>query len=212
MKGEKVARAPMRIPADDCARFLARLFTAAGVGEETARVTAEGLVEADLQATGSHGALQAPNYLRRLRAGTISTRATIELVHESAAVAVYDAGLALGHPAARQAMDVALARASRFGIAAVAVRSATHFGMAGAHARRAAEAGMIGIVMCNTRPMMPAPGGAEAVVGNNPLAIAVPVAGGPPIVLDMAMSAVAIPRRRNVLVTRIMLIQPNLEP
>ena len=55
---------------------------------------------------------------------------------------------------------------------------------------------MIGIVICNTRPILPAPGGAQPVVGNNPLAIAVPAAGRPPIVFDMAMSAGAMGKVR----------------
>ena len=176
--------------------FLADLFAAAGVDEASALLVADGLVEADLQGVGSHGMLQAPTYLRRLRAGTIDGKGALRLVHSSAAVRVYDAGLALGHAVAKGAMDRAVETARTHGLAAVAVRTATHFGVAGRHARAAAEAGMIGIVMCNTRPMLAAPGGTSAIVGNNPLAIAIPVAGRAPIVLDMAMSAVAMGRIR----------------
>ena len=43
---------------------------------------------------------------------------------------------------------------------------------------------------------MPAPGGAERVVGNNPLAIAVPADGEIPIVLDMATSEAAMGKIR----------------
>jgi LDH2 family malate/lactate/ureidoglycolate dehydrogenase len=50
--------------------------------------------------------------------------------------------------------------------------------------------------MCNTRPLMPAPGGAERMVGNNPLAIAVPSDGPIPIVVDMAMSEAAMGKIR----------------
>ena len=50
--------------------------------------------------------------------------------------------------------------------------------------------------MCNTRPLMPAPGGAERVVGNNPIAIAVPSDGPAPIVLDMATSEAAMGKIR----------------
>ena len=58
------------------------------------------------------------------------------------------------------------------------------------------KAGCVGIAMCNTRPLMPAPGGAERVVGNNPLAIAVPADGDIPIVLDMATSEAAMGKIR----------------
>ncbi|MGB7034110.1 MAG: Ldh family oxidoreductase [Xanthobacteraceae bacterium] len=78
----------------------------------------------------------------------------------------------------------------------MAVRHGFHFGVAGRYARQAADAGCIGIAMCNTRPLMPAPGGAERVVGNNPLAIAVPADGEVPIVLDMATSEAAMGKIR----------------
>ena len=76
-----------------------------------------------------------------------------------------------------QAMGLAIDKARQFAAGIVSVRHGFHFGTAGRYARQAAEAGCVGIAMCNTRPLMPAPGGAERVVGNNPLAIAVPTAG-----------------------------------
>jgi LDH2 family malate/lactate/ureidoglycolate dehydrogenase len=190
--GERITLGAARVEA-----YLAALFRAAGVEAGAAAATARGLVQADLDGAGSHGVLQAPNYLRRIMAGTIARGGAITRVHESGAVAVYDAGLILGHVAAAQAVDAACAIAARLGVAVVAVRGGTHFGVAGHHARRAAETGRIGIASCNTRPMMPAPGGAAPVVGNNPLAIAVPVAGRAPVVFDMAMSAAAMGRVRQ---------------
>ena len=184
------------VDADRARTFLTNLFAAAGVDGASAALVADGLVEADLQGVGSHGMLQAPNYLRRLRAGTIDGKGALTQVHSSAAVTVYDAGLALGHAVAGEAMDRAIETARAHGLAAVVVKTATHFGVAGRHARAAADAGMIGIAMCNTRPMLAAPGGSQAVVGNNPLAIAIPVAGREPIVFDMAMSAVAMGKIR----------------
>ncbi|MEO3387998.1 Ldh family oxidoreductase [Mesorhizobium sp. CAU 1741] len=186
----------VEIEASRARLYLADLFVAAGAASDAATTVAEALVEADLQATGSHGMLQATTYLRRLRAGTISGNAELKRVHESGAVTVFDAGLALGHAVAQQAMDQAVATARTHGMGAAAVRAATHFGIAGRHARVAADAGLIGIAMCNSRPMLPAPGGSRAVVGNNPLAIAVPMAGREPIVFDMAMSAVAMGKVR----------------
>ena len=84
----------------------------------------------------------------------------------------------------------------RFGAGIVAVRHGFHFGTARRYAIQAAEAGCIGIAMCNTRPLMPAPGGAERLVGNNPIAIAFPADGPIPIVLDMATSEAAMGKIR----------------
>jgi 3-dehydro-L-gulonate 2-dehydrogenase len=57
----------------------------------------------------------------------------------------------------------------------------------GAYGWQAAEAGLISICWTNTMPNLPPWGGAEPCLGNNPLVIAVPRAGGH-VVLDMAMS------------------------
>ena len=67
---------------------------------------------------------------------------------------------------------------------------------AGRWAAQMAEAGCVGIALCNTRPLMPPPGGAERLVGNNPVAIAVPTAGGEPLIVDFALSAVAMGKIR----------------
>src|SRR6266852_2352077 len=109
---------------------------------------------------------------------------------------VIDAGNALGQLTARQAVKLAVARAREIGLAAVAVRNAFHFGTAGRYARMMAEEGCVGIVMSNTRPLMPPPGGAEPMVGNNPLAIALPTAGDHPVEVDMALSATAMGKIR----------------
>jgi 3-dehydro-L-gulonate 2-dehydrogenase len=58
---------------------------------------------------------------------------------------------------------------------------------AGTYGWQAAEAGFIGICWTNTMPNMPAWGGVDPCIGNNPLVIAVPREKGP-VVLDMAAS------------------------
>ena len=55
---------------------------------------------------------------------------------------------------------------------------------------------------------MPAPGGAQAVVGNNPIAIALPCEHGEPVVLDMAMSEASMGKIRIAQATQAQ-IPPN---
>jgi LDH2 family malate/lactate/ureidoglycolate dehydrogenase len=128
--------------------------------------------------------------------GSVSREREGVVVQDRDAAVILDARNALGQLTARQAVALATERARRFGLAAVAVRNAFHFGAAGRYARMMAEAGAVGIVMSNTRPLMPAPGGAEPLTGNNPLAIAVPSAGGAPVEVDMALSASAMGKIR----------------
>ena len=184
------------VAAPALAAFIARLFTAAGLAADAAAEVADGLVEADLEGLASHGVMLVDMYIGRLRQGSVSTNQAAAIVSERNGAVVLDAGHALGHLTGRQAMAIAIDKSRSHGAGIVSVRHGFHFGAAGRYAQQAAKAGCIGIAMCNTRPLMPAPGGAERVVGNNPLAIALPSADEIPVILDMATSEAAMGKIR----------------
>lgn len=182
-------------PAESLKGFAIALLEAAGAPPDNAAIVAEALVDADSEGLPSHGLLHLPMYLARIAGGSVDPRATGEIVVDQGARVTLDAGNGLGQVTAETACALAIARAEAHGLALVTVRNAFHFGAAGRFARRIALSGQIGIVMANTRAMLPAPGGMEAVVGNNPLAIAVPTE-TEPVVLDFAMSAGAMGKIR----------------
>jgi LDH2 family malate/lactate/ureidoglycolate dehydrogenase len=174
----------------------AQILHGAGVPQDDAEAVATHLVNADREGISSHGVMLVPMYVERLLAGSVSATARPVTVSDRDAVVVIDAQHVLGQISSAVAVDCAVARAQQYGAATVAVRNGFHFGTGGAWASAIAQHGMVGIALSNTRPLMPAPGGAQAVTGNNPLAIAVPCAGGAPLVLDMAMSASAMGKIR----------------
>src|ERR1700722_10084267 len=192
----QVQAAPVKVPAVALSAFVAKLFAVTGLPVAAAEAVANGLVEADLEGLSSHGVMLADMYIERLQAGSVSKQTAAAIVSERQGAVVLDAGNALGQLTGNQAMSLAIDKARQFAAGIVSVRHGFHFGTAGRYARQAAEAGCVGIAMCNTRPLMPAPGGAERVVGNNPLAIAVPTQGEIPIVLDMATSEAAMGKIR----------------
>lgn len=175
---------------------IAEVLRAAGAPPAGASVVADSLVEADLRGVPSHGTMLVPMYVDRLLAGSVSGREQAETVVDTGAIAVLDGGHALGQLTGDQAMALAVGKAKAYGIGAVVVRHAFHFGGAFRYAQAAAREGCIGIAMANTRPLMPAPGGGRPVVGNNPIAVAVPVAGAEPVTLDMALSEAALGKIR----------------
>ncbi|MGU3495438.1 Ldh family oxidoreductase [Xanthobacteraceae bacterium A53D] len=183
------------IPVSDLKAFAVALLAAAGTPAAAAEATAAALIDADVEGLPSHGLMLLPMYLERIAAGSVQPGHEGAIVSDTGSQLVIDAGNGLGHVVAERAAMLAVERAHVHGLAAVAVRNAFHFGAAGRFARRMAVGGCIGMVMSNTRPLLPAPGGAERVVGNNPLAIAVP-AGEEPIVLDLALSAGAMGKIR----------------
>jgi LDH2 family malate/lactate/ureidoglycolate dehydrogenase len=167
-----------------------------GVAEPDAVLTAKALVAADLDGVPSHGVGLLPLYAQRIRAGSVSPVAAPTVVEDRGGLMVMDAGHCLGQVSAQTAVDLAAARAREYGIAIVAVRHAFHFGAASYWASQLARQGMVGMAFSNTRPLMPAPGGAQRVVGNNPLALAFPARPQQPVVVDMATSASAMGRIR----------------
>ncbi|MBS1890339.1 MAG: Ldh family oxidoreductase [Actinobacteria bacterium] len=191
-----VVASSVRIPAPALVTATTRVFAALGLPEAAASALAEGLVDADMRGVPSHGVMLVPMYAERIGAGSVSTATEGEVVTDLGAIAVLDAKNALGILTGDQAMGLAIERARQFGIGAVAVRHAFHFGGAFRYVMAAADAGLIGIAAANTRPLIPAPGGAAAVIGNNPLAIGVPSGGEEPIVLDMALSEAALGKIR----------------
>src|SRR5690606_36984861 len=176
------------VPAEVLGQFVADLFEAAGLSAQAARRVTDALIEADLSGRGSHGVLQADRYLARLMSGAMSTAEKPHIVSESGGAVVLDAAYMEGHLAAEEAIAIGIAKARENGVAAVAVRNAQHMGVAGRYVRIAAEASCAAIAMGNAKPVMPAPGGAERLVGTNPLAIGIPASGNP-IVMDMATTA-----------------------
>lgn len=187
---------PVRVDAVKLAKAVADIFRGLGIAEPEARIVAEDLVLADQEGVGSHGVMLLPMYVERLQKGSVSKESAGTLVVDNRSCLVIDARNALGQLIARQAVDLVTVRAREHGMATVAVRNAFHFGTAGRYARLIAEAGCVGIVMSNTRPLLPAPGGAEPITGNNPIAIALPTSGAHPVEVDMALSATAMGKIR----------------
>src|SRR5438034_1817858 len=184
------------IDAQRLTSVVADIFTACGIAVADAQIVAADLVAADLEGIASHGVMLVPMYVDRINQGSVSRRSAGEIVSDRGGAIVIDAGNALGQLTSRQAVKLAVARAREIGLAAVAVRNGFHFGTAGRYARMMAEQNCVGIVLSNTRPLMPAPGGAEALVGNNPIAIALPSTGEFPVEADMALSATAMGKIR----------------
>jgi LDH2 family malate/lactate/ureidoglycolate dehydrogenase len=97
----------------------------------------------------------------------------------------------MGHLVMTRAANEAIAMARDTGVAWVGVRRSNHAGPAGLYAEMPTAHGMIGLyaAVANANHMA-AWGGADLLLGTNPLAIGVPSGAGP-LVLDMATSIVA---------------------
>ncbi len=163
----------------------------AGMNREHAKITVDVLSETDAYGTHSHGTKNLYNYIKKIREGGINIEAVPEVLRETPAIAVIDGKDAIGMVSAYQAMELAIQKASVCGVSCVTVRNGCHFGAAGYYANMAAKQGMIGISLSNVDANMTVPGAKGKVMGNNPLAYAVPAGKYHSVFLDITMSSVA---------------------
>jgi LDH2 family malate/lactate/ureidoglycolate dehydrogenase len=172
-----------------------RLLGALGVAAEDARQTADVFLQAELMGEESHGLRLLLQVLARLEAGGDRAGTAIATVMDRGAVALWDGQRSLGQVTAARAMARAIEKARAHGIGYVAVRNANSFTSAKYYPLMAARAGMVGAAFTNTsRKLMPPPGGATPVIGNNPVAWAAPAGRHGAFVLDMACTAAAVER------------------
>lgn len=171
--------------------FVTELFTRAGLPADDASFYAWSLVQTNLWGIDSHGVLRTKVYVDRVCKGAVNSRPNIRKERGALAFEVLNGDDGAGPVVAKAAMERAIALAGQFGIGIVGAMRSNHFGAAALYARMAAQAGMIGISMTNVVPNVVAPGGSRPVVGNNPLAVAVPAPGEFPFVLDISLSNVA---------------------
>lgn len=92
----------------------------------------------------------------------------------------------MGMVSSCRALELAIEKAKKTGIAYVGVHNSCHFGAAGYYANLAAQQGLLGIAMSNTDPNMAIPGSRDVAIGNNPFSFAAPLKNGKSVFLDLA--------------------------
>jgi uncharacterized oxidoreductase len=171
-----------------------RLFCAWGASEEIADCVAGSLVDADLAGIYSHGVIRVADYIGYIKAGWWQPESRPEIVRESPATVVVDGHYGFGQPAAHLALDAAILKARRLGIAAASVVHSGHIGRLGEYAEKAAQEGVIALIAAssagNGGVVVPY-GGAERVFSTNPIAAGVPAHEHAPFIMDFATTVIA---------------------
>ena len=188
----------MPAPYDKHRAQLKAILSAWGMPEDNAEATADILSWADLHGVDSHGISMLPGYDRLRRNGRANMEARPRIIKETPVSALVDGDGGLGHVPARFAMQVAIAKAKKSGMAIAAVRNSAHFGATGYYTLMAANEGLIGMACTSASSIQVAPTfGKEAKLGTDPWSFAAPTTDGRPFLLDMATTTVAAGRIRN---------------
>lgn len=180
-----------RISPERLKNFCIAALSSVGLDRVDAELSAEILVTTDMCGVFSHGTQHLRNYVNKIRAGGINSKAKPAIVSEGPAWALVDGHAAMGMVTAVMAMKTAMNKALASGVAYVGVRNSNHFGAAGYYASMALERDMLGIAMSNTDTAMTVLGGRTPLLGTNPLAYAVPAGQEWPVFLDIALSITA---------------------
>ena len=182
----------IRISANSLRKTVSAIFEKMGELPTDAEIAADVLVTADLRGVESHGVSNMLRvYVQQIRDGKINVDPNWTITREAPAVCTIDSDRGHGGVIGPEAMKEAIERGKKFGIGAVTVSNGGHFGAAAYTAAMALEHDMIGIAMTAGGMAMAPTFGAEALVGLNPIGIAVPSRNEAPYIFDASMSAVA---------------------
>ncbi len=183
-----------RVTAERLGEIERGLLRAAGASAEEAEIVARHSVAANLAGHDSHGVIQIPVYIDRIRRGHIVPGAPVEVVSETDAATVIDGHWGFGYVVSERAMEMTIEKARARGVAAATVRRQSHVGRLTDYPLMAAEAGMIGLMTADSgrsaKNVVPY-GGRSRRLGTNPICMAVPSDLDGPMFIDFATSAVA---------------------
>jgi len=122
---------PVRIPVDTVTAFIRASLAAMGVPAGDIDIITDVLITSDLWGIPSHGIAHLRMYHERIRAGLQLPVTSLTTVKETETTAVLDGSNGMGMVIGHRAMHMAIDKAGRYGLGAVAVRNSSHYGIAG---------------------------------------------------------------------------------
>lgn len=178
----------MRISYEDMIKEFTRILIDKGFDEERALVSAKIFADTSLDGVYSHGYIRFPRVIEYIEKGYIKVEAVATKVDGMGALERWDGNQGMGNLNAQLCMDRAIELAKSHGIGLVALGNTNHWMRGGTYGWQAASEGCIGICWTNTSPNMPAWGGIDKKIGNNPFVLSIPRSNGDHVVVDLAMA------------------------
>ncbi len=172
--------------------FGAAVYAACGVPAEDAAFTVEIQLTADLRGVDTHGFQRLGWYAGHLQAGRYNPTPSLAVIKETPVSHVIDGDGGIGQLVVARTMQRTIAKAKETGLALGALRNSNDWGMGAFYPMLAAAEGFVSFCTTTSVPTLAPFGSRTRITGNNPMAFAAPRASGPPVVLDMALTPVAL--------------------
>jgi LDH2 family malate/lactate/ureidoglycolate dehydrogenase len=180
-----------RVPVEEMRTWITKIFTEAGETQDHSALVADNLLEAEMRGHISHGVDRIPFYVQKVHGGGFKKNANMRILKEKASGFTLDADGGIGVVAGRMAMEECCKRAKTTGACFAVVRNGNHFGIDGYYTLMALKHDMIGLSFCNTSPNMHIWGGADKVLGTNPISVSLPSNLEAPFYFDAATAVAA---------------------
>lgn len=178
----------MRVQYDKMRSEFKRVLVKYGFKEENASEAAQIFAQNSLAGVYSHGLNRFPRVVEYLQKGIIDPKVEADCELSLGAIERWNGHRGFGPLNAAKAMNRAVELANIHGVGIVALGNNNHWMRGGSYGWLAADQGCIGICWSNTQPNMPAWGGIDHKIGNNPLIMAIPRSNGEHAVVDCAVS------------------------
>jgi LDH2 family malate/lactate/ureidoglycolate dehydrogenase len=179
------------ISSEKLKRFCEEALERVGVPASAAAVMAQIMVEADLKGVETHGTAKLRGYITLMRKGDLNPTAVPKIHRETPTTAVIDGDRCASGFAAQTAMRLAIDKARKVSIAAVAVRNVGRCGALSTFTSMAAEEGLIGFMTAQGAHVVPPYGGKTKMLNTSPWSFAIPAGDELPILLDMSSTEAA---------------------
>ena len=167
------------------------ILTAGGLSSEDADIVGKVITHSDFTGVYSHGLSRLTRYLRQIKAGSLNPKPEMKKVLDAGAVLVFDGDNGSGIVTVNRAYDEAAKKARENGISFVTARHNANIGCGSYYGWRAAADDLICIAGCNTYAFTSPYGGADRLIGTNPIIVAAPTDKEYPLVLDISTTFVA---------------------
>lgn len=171
--------------------LLQRIFIRQGTSESVAQVLAENCASAERDGAHSHGVFRVPGYVSTLNSGWVDGKAMPIVEDVASGFVRVDAVNGFAQPALAAARSLLVDKARSAGIALLAIHNSHHFAALWPDVEPFAEEGLVALSVVNSMTCVVPHGADRPLFGTNPIAFAAPRADGPPIVFDLATSAIA---------------------